>query len=87
MNLGPADDYTASENLFIARGSTSIHGKAGSLTSGWVWSFNATPVLYVWAVGNRISYIQTVNNSLWAKDGISGPWVNVYGPVSQYWIS
>lgn len=87
VNLGPADDYTASESLFIVRGGTSIHGKAGSLTSGWVWSFNATPVLFVWAVRDRISYVQTVNNSLWVKDGISGPWVNVYGPVSQYWIS
>lgn len=87
VNLGPADDYTASESLFVLRGGTGIHGKAGALTNPWVYSFSATPVLYVWAVRDRISYIQTVNNSLWAKDGLGGPWVNVYGPVSQYWIS
>jgi hypothetical protein len=84
---GPVDQYTASPSLFVVRGGTGLHGKAGSLTSGWVWGFNATPAADVRASGDRITYTQTSNGSLWAKDGISGGWVNVYGPASQYALS
>jgi hypothetical protein len=80
---GPVDQYDASESLFVFRAGTGLHGKQGSLTSGWVWGFNATPAVDFRVTGNRITYTDT-NGQLWAKDGLTGTWVNVYGLVTQY---
>lgn len=80
---GPVSQFEISEGLVIDRRGTDLDGKSGSLTSGWVWAFNATPAASFTVTGSRIAYRDT-NGSLWAKDGLYGSWANMFGPTTQY---
>jgi hypothetical protein len=67
--------------VLVVRSGGVLNGKE-ALTAPWVEMLDAGAT-DVRAAGGRITFTDTSGN-LWAKDGLGGAWINVYGPASQY---
>ncbi len=79
---GAVDQYAASDQLFVVRSGIGISGKS-ALAGAWTYNFNASSVADVRVSGNTITYTDTSGN-VWAKQGLTGAWIQESSTVDQY---